>query len=100
MVGLYRTSCRVQKSENFQNCGLFGNRTFFKKKSFFLFVYFVNEKKFQFDVILLFGMKMFQNICKGPVQQDLSRKFGYPVLSGQETQMPCLVEPYIVDARR
>ena len=72
----------------------------FQKEIIFLFIYFVKEKKFQFDVILLFGMKMFQNICKGPVQQDLSRKFGYPVLSGQETQMPCLVEPYIVDARR
>ena len=73
---------------------------FQKEIIFFLFIYFVKEKKYQFDVILLFGMKMFQNICKGPVQQDLSRKFGYPVLSGQETQMPCLVEPYIVDARR
>ena len=29
-----------------------------------------------------------------PVRQDLSGKFGCPVLSGQETHMPSPVEPY------
>ena len=29
-----------------------------------------------------------------PVWQDLFGKFGYPVLSGEETHMPSPVEPY------
>ena len=41
--------------------------------------------------------KMFKNTYKSgfsPVRQDLSGKFGCPVLSGQKTHIPSPVEPY------
>ena len=41
-----------------------------------------------------FNEILFRNIGPNAVWQNLSSKFGCPVLSGQETHMPSPVEPY------
>ena len=83
-----------------------------KKKSIFsqifsFLVYFFKEKKFQFDEFhwnsVIWYVKYFWYVKYiwyvkyksgfSPVRQDLSAKFGCPVLSGEKTHMPSPVEP-------
>ena len=98
-LGLYRTSRPVRKSSKFSKSGLFGNWTFSWHRTF-------KDKKnpdffFKFLFIILLLLLFISLVkCKKynsrfrPVWQDLSGKFGCPVLSGQETHMPILVEPF------
>ena len=66
----------------------------FSKKKISRFIFCFDIKFLSRDLILreLISGKMFK-FKFSPVQQNLSGKFGCPVLSSQETHMPSLVEP-------